>query len=93
VSVDEGETTKPNLTATAMVENTGKGGDQVTIMGNGFSNSTTVSFGGVTVRGIGKTVSPTSITVVAPDHAAGEVDVEVISGNQSRKLPTKFTYT
>ena len=93
VSVDEGETTKPNLTATAMDKSTGKGGDEVTIMGNGFSNSTTVSFGGVTVRGIGKTVSPTSITVVAPPHAAGEVDVEVKSGNQSVKLPTKFTYT
>ena len=93
VSVDEGETTKPNLTATAMDKSTGKGGDEVTIMGNGFSNSTTVSFGGVTVRGIGKTVSPTSITVLAPRHAAGEVDVEVKSGNQSFKLPTKFTYT
>ena len=54
---------------------------------------TTVSFGGLTASVKTTTVSPTSITVVAPAHAAGEVDVEVISGNQSRKLPTKFTYT
>lgn len=94
VSVDEGETTKPSLTATAMDKRTGKagGGDEVTIRGNGFSNLTTVSFGGLTAKV--KTVSsPTSITVVTPSHAAGDVDVEVKSGNQSFKLPTKFTYT
>lgn len=93
VSVDQGETTKPMpLTATAIDKSTGKvaGGNEVTIKGNGFSASTTVSFGGVSAEG--KTVSPTSITVVTPPHAAGEVDVEVKSGNQSVKLPTKFNY-
>ncbi len=93
VSVNEGETTKPvPLTATAIDKGTGKaaGGDEVTIKGNGFSTSTTVSFGGVTARV--KTVSSTSITVVTPHHAAGDVDVEVKSGNQSVKLPAKFNY-
>ncbi len=96
VSVDEGETPKPiALTATTMDKRTGKagGGDEVTIRGNGFSNTTTVSFGGVTAIVKTTTVSPTSITVVTPAHAPGDVDVEVKSGNQSFKLPTKFTYT
>ena len=92
-SVPVGEREPTTLTATAMDKSTGQGGDEVTIRGNGFSNLTTVSFGGLTASVKTTTVSPTSITVVAPAHAAGEVDVEVISGNQSRKLPTKFTYT
>ena len=96
VSVDEGETPKPiPLTATTMDKFTGKagGGDEVTITGNGFSNTTTVSFDGLPAIVKTTTVSPTSITVVTPAHAAGDVDVEVKSGNQSFKLPTKFTYT
>jgi IPT/TIG domain len=95
ISVGEGRTTKPTpLTVTAIDKSAGKaaGGDEVNIKGSGFSTSTTVTFGGVAVAGI-KSLSPTSLTVVTPAHAAGDVEVEVISGDQTVKLPDRFKYT
>lgn len=89
---DAAETTA--LTANKMSRLTGTtaGGDEVTITGTGFSDATTVTFDRVTAAIKPGSVSPTSITVLTPAHAAEEVEVEVKSGNQSAKLPVKFKY-
>lgn len=83
------------VTATAISSATGAaaGGEEVTITGTGFSDATVVSFGGVIAQVKPGTASANSITVTTPPHAAGPVDVEVKTGNNSAKLPTKYTYT
>ena len=94
VSVDDSDAARPTpLAVKEMSPNTGSvaGGEEVTIVGEGFTSATVVSFGGAASQV--KTASPTSITVFTPAHVAGGVDVEVRSGNQALKLPTAFTYT
>nr|WP_228489028.1 IPT/TIG domain-containing protein [Raineyella fluvialis] len=68
------------------------GGVKVTISGQNLTGATGVTFGGV--AGTGLTVdSATSLTVVAPAHAAGVVDVVVQTpGGQATKTGS-FTYT
>jgi IPT/TIG domain len=82
------------LTATEMDKERGSvdGGDEVTIKGTGFSESTTVSFGGKAARVKKETLTPTSITVVTPRHKADKVEVELKSGTLTAMLPTKFEY-
>lgn len=68
-------------------------GDIVTISGEYFSESiseTAVTFGGVdaTVQ----SVSTNTIKVIAPEHAKGGVDVQVITGGKTLRVPSNFTY-
>lgn len=92
LSVGQTQTAPSPLTATHVVPATGKTGDTVTITGSGFNTSTNVKFDSVPGTEL-KILSPTSLTIKAPSHAAGPVDVEVSSGDQSVKLPGAFTYT
>lgn len=79
------------VTAIAPTQGAAKGGDEVKITGSGFNTSTKVSFGG-TPANI-KSLNDTTITVTAPAHSAGDVDIEVKLGDQVVKSPVKFTYT
>ena len=80
------------LTATAMSPTSGSPGDTVTITGTGFdAEAATVGFGDSTAEVT--EVTPTSITVKAPERPSGaEVDVAVAQGEQVVTLPTKFKY-
>lgn len=70
------------------------GGQQVTISGTGFSPATAVNFGDVAVPRAEFTVSPTgdTITVKAPPHLPGEVEVTVLAELRSAATPDA-TYT
>ncbi|GLX47094.1 hypothetical protein Shyhy01_00440 [Streptomyces hygroscopicus subsp. hygroscopicus] len=69
----------PHITGLVPVEGPTAGGNAVVVSGSAFSGATLVSFGGVaavfTVDGDGQ------ITAVAPQHAAGLVDVRVTTAN------------
>lgn len=68
-----------------------EGGVEVTVEGRGFSDETRVSFGGAT--GIRHTLVDSSMMrVVAPPHAAGEVDVRASNPDGSDVLPGALTY-
>lgn len=68
-----------------------EGGVEVTVEGRGFTDGTRVSFGGAT--GIRHTLVDSSLLrVVAPPHAAGDVDVRASSPDGSDVLPGAVTY-
>jgi hypothetical protein len=54
------------------------GGTQVTVTGVGFGSATRVMFGGTAGTRLHH-LSSTSLTVIAPAHVAGDVDVRVVS--------------
>lgn len=68
------------------------GGTTVTVTGSGLGGTTEVLFGGV--PGTGLVVAPdgTSLTVVAPPHTAGAVDVTLVAPGADTTLPGAFTY-
>lgn len=69
------------------------GGTTVTIIGSGFTGTTSVTFGGTAAT---FTVnSSTSITATSPAHSAGTVDVIVTSpaGTSPNTTADNFTYT
>lgn len=68
------------------------GGVTVTIFGSGFTTAirTDVTFGGVPATDV-HVLSSTQMTVTAPAHAAGTVDVVVTAGS-TVTIPKGFTY-
>lgn len=68
------------------------GGTSVTVTGTAFTGATAVTFGGVNATSF--TVnSPTSISAVAPPHAAGAVAIAVTTSNGTGTGASLFTYT
>jgi heme/copper-type cytochrome/quinol oxidase subunit 2 len=69
------------------------GGATVTILGEGFTTAvnTVVTFGGVPATNV-TVLGANAITVTAPPHATGAVDVVVTVGANSATLPKGFTY-
>jgi heme/copper-type cytochrome/quinol oxidase subunit 2 len=69
------------------------GGGTVTITGAGFTTALPVSvtFGGVTGTNV-QVLSPTLLTVVAPAHAVGAVDVVVNVGTARATAASAFAY-
>ena len=66
------------------------GGTVVTIVGDNFTEATSVKFGGVpAMRSL---QSRETLVAVAPPHSAGAVDVEVTNGRRSAKLERAFHY-
>jgi hypothetical protein len=64
----------------------------VTLTGTGFQADATVTFGGVAATGV-TIVDASTITAIAPTHAAGSVDVVVTNPDgQSATLTGGFTY-
>ncbi len=66
----------PVITAVAPGSGPLSGGNTVTITGTGFTGATSVTFGGTAGSSL-SVASDTSLTVVAPAHAAGVVDIVV----------------
>jgi len=68
------------------------GGAAISITGTGFTTgSTTVSFGGQAAVNV-KVSGATALTLTAPAHAAGTVDVVVTSTNGTATSPNAFTF-
>jgi len=69
------------------------GGETVTLTGAHFApGQTAVTFGGAAASSV--TVSPdgTALSASSPAHAAGAVDVEVVTPGGSTRAPAAFTY-
>ena len=83
----------PTITGISPQGSSPSGGNSVTITGTGFSTGVAMSvkFGGVAGTGLVVT-SPTSLTVTAPAHAAGTVDVVVTAGSVIATSTGSFTY-
>lgn len=83
----------PSITALSPNGSVPAGGASVTIVGAGFSSGVTMSvtFGGVPGTNLVVT-GPTSLTVTAPAHAAGTVDVVLRVGSASATSAGSFTY-
>ena len=71
-------------TVTGLIPTSGPiaGGTSVTITGTGFTNASTVSFGGTAATSVTFN-SATSLTAVSPAHAVGPVDVTVTTAAQT----------
>src|SRR4051794_17442112 len=70
--------TLPSVTAVSPTSGSSTGGTSVTVSGTNFTGARTVRFG--TTAGAGVTVlSATRLTVTAPSHAVGTVDVRVVT--------------
>lgn len=68
------------------------GGTKLTIAGTGFQSGATVSLGGIAATSV-TVVGSTSITAVAPAHAAGTVNLTVTNPNgQSATLVNAYTF-
>jgi hypothetical protein len=83
---------RPTVTGIAPAGGPPAGGTAVTITGTNFQTGATVAFGGTPAVGV-VVVSPTSITVLTPAHAAGVVNVVVANpGGLSGTRASGFTY-
>lgn len=84
----------PSVTATSPTSGAVGGGTQVVITGTGFTPTATVDFGTTAASSVTVT-SPTALTVVAPPHPPGTVDVTVTTGSGTSDLSTagQFTFT
>ncbi|MFM6848022.1 MAG: IPT/TIG domain-containing protein [Terrabacter sp.] len=84
----------PTVTALSLRSATTPGGSTLTLTGTGLTRASAVLFG--TTAGSGLTsLSATQLRVIVPAHAAGAVDVRVVSpGGTSPVAPVaRFTYT
>jgi acid phosphatase len=85
--------TAPIISGVSPTSGSRTGGTAVTISGTGFAAGATVTFGGVTASNV-KVVGSTTITVTAPAHAAGVVNVVVTNPDaQSGTLASSYTYS
>jgi hypothetical protein len=84
----------PSITSLTPSGATTSGGTTVTIKGAGFTTAvvTIVAFGGTAATNV-TIVDAVTMTVTAPAHAAGTVDVTVQVGTQSTTNASAFTYS
>ncbi len=68
------------------------GANTVTIQGAGFTSGSTVMFGNTAATSV-TFVSSTSLTAVAPAHAAGPVNMTVTSANGTGLLPLGYRFS
>jgi hypothetical protein len=78
------------LAITGVLPAAGLIGDSVRIVGNGFGTGTRVTFGGQPATIIEAT--PTMVSVIAPAHAAGAVDLVFTTGVETISRPEGFNY-
>ncbi len=82
----------PAVVAISPSHGPSSGGTLVTLAGRNFGAGATVTFGGVAATNV-TVASATSLTAVAPAHAAGAVDVVVRNADgQTGSLPGGYTY-
>ncbi len=83
----------PTLTGVAPSSGPSTGGTVVSLSGSGYTNGTTVSFGGVAATSV-QFGSASTLTATTPAHAAGAVDVVVRNADgQTATLGAAFTFT
>lgn len=84
----------PTVTAVSPTSGTTGGGTAVTITGTNFNLVTGITFGGTPASSFSD-VSSTTVTVVAPAHAAGTVDILVTAAGGTSAIVTAdhFTYS
>jgi hypothetical protein len=84
---------KPVVKSVSPVAGPLGGGNTVTIGGSHFNGATSVKFGGTAATNL-TVVSSTKITVKAPAHAAGQVDVRVTTplGTSAISAADHYTY-
>ncbi len=80
----------PTIDALAPTAGPTAGGNAITIIGTGFTPTSTVSFGGTPAAVT--FVSDTEITVLAPPHVTGPVGVTVTTPNGGTSAPTQYNY-
>jgi hypothetical protein len=94
---------RPPPSVTSISENAGStdGGTPVTILGAGFANGAAVTFGGIAATALrfpdtSPSVPPPSersLSVAAPPHAPGVVDIVITNpDHQSLRLTNAYTY-
>jgi PKD repeat protein len=66
------------------------GGTSVTLVGQGLDARCAVSFGSVSASAVSTVAN--GLSVVAPAHDAGTVDVSVVCGSSRATLPRAFTF-
>jgi hypothetical protein len=78
---------------TSILPNSGRtgGGTTITITGNYFSGSATVTLGGLPATNV-QVMNTTTITAVTPAVSSGSVDVEVTANGRSGSLPKGFAF-
>lgn len=81
----------PTLSAVSPVAGPTAGGSSVTLTGTNLVGATAVTFGGVAATSF-VVNSATSITAITPAHAAGAVEVAVVTPAGSAILPGGYTY-
>jgi hypothetical protein len=82
-----------SITGITPASDTSAGGKTVTITGTGFSAGSQVKFGDVHAENV-NVASGTQLTVTAPAHAPGVVDVEVATSSGTKASSSRaFTYT
>jgi hypothetical protein len=89
---DAAQAPAPALTGISNPGGLTSGGYALTLTGTGFQTGATVTFGGTPATSV-VVVSASEITLVAPAHAVGAVDVVVTNPDaQSATLTNGFTY-
>lgn len=85
--------TAPTVAKVSPPSGSTAGGTTVTLTGTGFTGTSSVTFGGTAGKSP-KVVSATQISVVTPVHAAGQVDVRVVTNHGSSAVgaAAKFTF-
>lgn len=80
----------PAITGLILSTGTTAGGDTVSVTGSNFVDVISIEFDGIAAPAF-MDLAPTLIVVETPAHAAGDVDVVVITANGT-SLPATFTY-
>ena len=81
----------PTLGAITPNAGTSLGTTSVTLTGTNFTNSSTVTFGGLSASNI-SVINETTLTADTPAHASGAVDVVVTTAAGSATLTNGYTY-
>jgi hypothetical protein len=84
---------RPTVTALSAASGPVAGGTRVTVTGKNFTHAASVRFGGSPGTGVSVT-SSTRLTVTAPHHLAGRIDVTVTAtgGTSAAVTADRFTY-
>jgi hypothetical protein len=81
----------PSIDYIDPVEGTSNGGTLVTLYGEGFTGTTSITFGGSSATSI-TVVNDGEMTCITPAHAVGLVDVEVTTPVSSDLLSLAYTF-
>jgi subtilase family serine protease len=83
--------TLPHISGTDPMTGPTTGGTTVTFSGGSFQPGATVSFGGSPATNV-QVPNSATITAVTPPHAAGAVDIQIVTGGTTFNLPGVYTY-